>query len=82
MLWTEFNIKQDNENGNIRIEGETPTEVMEKERPLYKPGDVFIVNEDGWLVKQYALSPESTKRRHTAYPKSPEEQKIQMLRNK
>ena len=27
-----------------------------KENPLYSPGDVFIVNEDGWLMKSDELS--------------------------
>ena len=47
MIWMEYNIMQAGEN--FRIEGDTPNEVMDK--GLYKPGDVFIVNESGWLVK-------------------------------
>ena len=47
MIWMEYNIMQAGEN--FRIEGDTPNEVMDK--GLYQPGDVFIVNESGWLVK-------------------------------
>ena len=41
-----------------KVEGDWPGEVMgqaqdgtHKENCLYKPGDVFIVNANGWLVK-------------------------------
>jgi len=40
------------------VKGDWPGEVMgldsqgnSKEHYLYKPGDVFRVNDDGWLVK-------------------------------
>ena len=45
---------------NFKIEGDWPGEVMgldrqgkpgNKDHPLYQPGDVFIVNNSGWLVK-------------------------------
>jgi len=43
---------------SFKVEGEWPGEVMgvaqdgtPKNSYLYKPGDVFIVNEQGWLVK-------------------------------
>ena len=43
---------------NFRVKGDWPGEVMglkkdgsPKDHWLYKPGDVFIVNESGWLVK-------------------------------
>jgi len=43
---------------HFRVKGEWDGEVMGKQRDgspkdhyLYKPGDVFIVNEAGWLVK-------------------------------
>ena len=56
MLWVDFNIHQAGEN--FKVEGDWPGEVMgtmkdgsEKDHYLYKPGDKFVVNEDGWLVK-------------------------------
>jgi len=58
MMWMDYNIMQAGEN--FRVEGEWPGEVMgldkngnpgNKNIPLYQPGDVFIVNESGWLVK-------------------------------
>ena len=63
MIWVDYNIIQ--AGGNFRVEGEWPGEVMgldrqgnpgNKKRPLYQPGDVFIVNKDGWLVKQEELT--------------------------
>ena len=56
MIWIDYNIHQAGEN--FKVEGDWPGEVMgklkdgsEKEHFLYKPGDRFIVNEDGWLCK-------------------------------
>jgi hypothetical protein len=59
MMWMDYNIIQAGEN--FRVEGDWPGEVMgfskdgkskdRKENPLYRPGDVFIVNEGGWLCK-------------------------------
>ncbi len=58
MVWMEYNINQAGDN--FRIEGDWHGEVMgldrqgnpgNKTHPLYQPGDVFIVNESGWLVK-------------------------------
>lgn len=34
---------------HFRVKGDTNTEVMDK--GLYKPGDVFIVDANGWLIK-------------------------------
>jgi hypothetical protein len=58
-MWMDYNIIQ--AGNNFKIEGDWPGEVMgfskdgkskdRKENPLYRPGDVFIVNESGWLVK-------------------------------
>ena len=52
----EYNINQAGEN--FRVEGNWEGEVMgvkqdgtEKDYWLYRPGDVFRVNERGWLVK-------------------------------
>jgi hypothetical protein len=56
MLWVDYNINQ--AGVNFKVEGEWPGEVMgvnrdgtPKQNYLYKPGDVFIVNEHGWLCK-------------------------------
>jgi len=54
----DYNITQ--AGSSFRVEGDWPGEVMGldkqgnpgfKDNPLYKPGDVFIVNNGGWLVK-------------------------------
>ena len=58
MIWMEYNINQAGDN--FRIEGDWHGEVMgldrqgnpgNKERPLYQPGDVFVVDTNGWLRK-------------------------------
>lgn len=56
MLWLEYNISQ--VGANFRVEGEWEGEVMgvqkdgtAKDHHLYKPGDTFVVNENGWLMK-------------------------------
>jgi hypothetical protein len=61
MMWVDYNITQMGEN--FRVEGDWPGEVMglkqdgtKKDSVLYRPGDVFIVNEGGWLVKSDQLS--------------------------
>jgi hypothetical protein len=53
----DFNIEQ--AGPNFRVVGDWDGEVMgkardgsEKDSHLYKPGDRFIVNESGWLVKE------------------------------
>ena len=60
-MWVDYNITQMGEN--FRVEGDWPGEVMglmqdgtKKESLLYSPGDVFIVNEGGWLVKSDQLT--------------------------
>ncbi|MGY8864645.1 MAG: hypothetical protein ACKVJK_03335 [Methylophagaceae bacterium] len=53
MMWIDYTINSVPGKG-FKVEGETPTEIMDK--GLYKPGDVFIVNESGWLVKTDKLS--------------------------
>lgn len=47
---------------HFRIKGDWEGEVMgigrdgtPKESMLYKPGDVFVVNESGWLMKKDEL---------------------------
>tara|TARA_B110000444_G_C18713506_1_gene534889 strand:- start:786 stop:980 length:195 start_codon:yes stop_codon:yes gene_type:complete len=52
-MWIDYTINSVPGKG-FKVEGETPTEIMDK--GLYKPGDVFIVNESGWLVKTDKLS--------------------------
>jgi hypothetical protein len=61
MLWVDYNIHQVGDN--FKVEGEWQGEVMgvnrdgtPKQNYLYKPGDVFIVNENGWLCKVDKLS--------------------------
>ena len=56
MMWVDYNIDQI--GSNFKVKGEWDGEVMgvaqdgtAKDHWLYKPGDVFIVNENGWLVK-------------------------------
>ena len=56
MLWLEYNISQ--VGANFKVEGEWEGEVMgvqkdgtAKDHHLYKPGDTFVVNENGWLMK-------------------------------
>ena len=54
MIWLEYMIEQ--AGRNFKIRGEWEGELMgiaadgsEKEHFLYKPGDLFRVNEKGWL---------------------------------
>ena len=61
MMWVDYNIDQAGEN--FKVSGDWPGEVMgfqkdgtPKDHYLYKPGDVFIVNESGWLMKSDHLS--------------------------
>ena len=52
-MWVDYTINSVPGKG-FKVEGDTPTEIMDK--GLYKPGDVFIVNESGWLVKTDKLT--------------------------
>ena len=61
MLWIDYQVEQIGEN--FTIKGDWPGEVMgfmkdgsKKENYLYKPGDVFIVNKHGVLVKSDAVN--------------------------
>lgn len=54
MIWLEYVIEQ--AGRNFKVRGEWEGELMgigadgsEKEHFLYKPGDLFRVNEKGWL---------------------------------
>jgi len=49
MMWVDYTIDSIPGGRGFKVVGDTPTEVMDK--GLYKPGDVFIVNESGWLCK-------------------------------
>ena len=59
MIWMDYIIESAGGNGQaFRIKGDWEGEVMGEARDgspkdnwLYKPGDVFIVNEHGWLIK-------------------------------
>jgi hypothetical protein len=60
-MWTGYNISQAGEH--FRVEGDWSGEVMgknkdgsDKDYALYRPGDVFIVDKEGWLVKTDQLS--------------------------
>ena len=51
MMWIDYSIDQA-PDGSFKVLGEKPNEVMEKgEYSLYQPGDVFVVNEYGWIKK-------------------------------
>ena len=51
MRWIDYSIDQ-MPDGSFRVEGVTPTEVMDKkDYSLYRPGDIFVVNQNGWLMK-------------------------------
>lgn len=57
MLWVEYAIEQ--AGNNFTIKGDWKGEVMGQDKDgkyvkgyhLYKPGDIFVVNENGWLVR-------------------------------
>lgn len=59
MLWIDYNVESF-ADGSFTVRGDWPGEVMgrakdgswgNKTNPLYKPGDVFIVDESGILRK-------------------------------
>jgi len=58
MFWLDYTVHSGYEK--FRVEGDWPGEVMGRNKdgtwggkndPLYSPGDIFEVNEDGWLIK-------------------------------
>lgn len=64
MIWLDYQIES-GPNGSFTVKGDWPGEVMgfdrdgnpgDKSQPLYQPGDVFIVNKHGWLIKQEELT--------------------------
>ena len=64
MLWLDYTVESFGCNGQgFRVKGDWPGEVMgvakdgtPKENWLYKPGDVFVVDENGWLRKTDELT--------------------------
>ena len=61
MMWLDYTVESAGDN--FTVKGDWPVEVMgvnkdgtQKDHWLYKPGDVFIVNENGWLVKTDELT--------------------------
>tara|TARA_B100000902_G_scaffold272157_1_gene258109 strand:+ start:5939 stop:6145 length:207 start_codon:yes stop_codon:yes gene_type:complete len=60
MMWLDYTLDQAGKN--FTVKGDWEGEVMgwpreadgeyKKENTLYQPGDVFIVNEKGWLMFQ------------------------------
>ena len=64
MIWLDYNVES-YPDGSFTIKGDWPGEVMGRKKdgswggkqdPLYKPGDVFVVNEYGILRKSDDLS--------------------------
>jgi len=58
MMWMDYIIESIPAGKGFKIKGEWEGEVMgvgpdgkPKDNWLYKPGDVFVVNESGWLMK-------------------------------
>tara|TARA_Y100000385_G_scaffold244989_2_gene263397 strand:+ start:194 stop:439 length:246 start_codon:yes stop_codon:yes gene_type:complete len=58
MMWVDYNIDSIPGGKGFKVSGDWPGEVMGvqkdgtlKDNWLYKPGDVFVVNESGWLIK-------------------------------
>ena len=58
MFWLDYTVHSGIDK--FRVEGDWPGEVMGfdkdgndgfKTQPLYRPGDIYRVNEDGWLIK-------------------------------
>ena len=63
MFWVDYTVEQG--LNRFRVTGDWDKEVMGydkdgnpgcKERPLYSPGEVYVVGEDGWLHKTDELS--------------------------
>ena len=56
MMWVDYSITQAGDS--FKVLGDYEGEVMGKQKDgtdkgyaLYRPGDVFVVNEGGWLCK-------------------------------
>jgi hypothetical protein len=61
MFWIDYTVESG--PNKFRVKGDWDDEVMGKNKDgsnkdhwLYKPGDVFVVGEDGWLHKSDHLS--------------------------
>lgn len=52
MIWLDYTVEQG--PNRFRVKGDTDMEVVDK--GLYKPGEVYIVGEDGWLRKTDELT--------------------------
>jgi hypothetical protein len=52
MFWLDYTIESG--DNKFRVKGDTDMELIEK--GLYKPGEVYIVGEDGWLHKADELT--------------------------
>ena len=72
MMWVDYTVDQ--VGPNFTIKGDWPGEVMgwsedgtekKKENILYKPGDRFIVNEKGWLIRMNPEDIEARKAQET-----------------
>ena len=75
MMWVDYTIDQAGENFTIR--GDWPGEIMGlqqegkyKGNHLYKPGDVFVVNKAGWLIKTDEVNALLLKHEHNKTAKS------------
>jgi hypothetical protein len=58
MMWVDYTIDSIPGGKGFKVKGDWEGEVMgvaqdgtQKDHYLYRPGDVFIVNEHGWLIK-------------------------------
>jgi len=63
MMWVDYNIDSIPGGKGFKVRGDWEGEVMgvakdgsHKDHYLYRPGDVFIVNENGWLIKTDEVS--------------------------
>ena len=63
MMWVDYTIDSIPGGNGFKVKGDWEGEVMgiakdgtKKDHYLYKPGDVFIVDENGWLRKSDHLS--------------------------
>ena len=63
MMWVDYSIDSIPGGKGFKVKGDWEGEVMgvakdgsHKDHYLYRPGDVFIVNESGWLVKTDEVS--------------------------
>ena len=49
VFWMDYTVESGYNKFRVKGDESWPNEVMDK--GLYKPGDVYIVREDGWLYK-------------------------------